>query len=195
MNVLLGVSGGIAAYKAADLVSRLVKRRSEDGAPWSVRVVMTPSATRFVGPLTFEALSGHPVMVDALATGASPDGVSAVEHISWAKWAQIAVVAPMTASTLARLACGLADDALGTVWLALPPDVPCLVCPAMNTRMWESAVVQRNLRWLDELGRHEVVAPAHKRLACGDVGVGGLAEVDDIVAAVARAADRAPARP
>jgi phosphopantothenoylcysteine decarboxylase/phosphopantothenate--cysteine ligase len=111
MNVLVGVSGGIAAYKAADLVSNLVKRHS-------VRVVMTPSATAFVGPLTFEALSGHPVMVDVLATGGAPDGASAVEHISWAKWADIAVIAPLTASTLGKIASGIADNALLTVWLA-----------------------------------------------------------------------------
>jgi len=181
MRVLLGVSGGIAAYKAADLTSNLVRRGHE------VRVVMTPSATRFVGPLTFEALSGHPVMTDALATGASPGGVSAIEHIDWAKWAEVAVVAPLTASTLGRLACGIADDALSTVWMALPEGVPNLLCPAMNTKMWENPVVVRNLRWIEALGRYTVVAPTHKRLACGDVGVGGLAEVSDIVEAIERA--------
>ncbi|MEZ4319882.1 MAG: flavoprotein [Myxococcota bacterium] len=178
MRVLLGVSGGIAAYKACDLVSRLMKRGDQ------VRVVMTPSATRFVGPLSFEALSGHPVMVDALATGQGSDGASAIEHISWAKWAEIAVLAPLTANTLGKLATGLADDALTTVWMALPASVPSVLCPAMNTAMWEQPVVVRNLRWLEELQRHELVAPTHKRLACGDVGVGGLAEVDDIVLAI-----------
>jgi len=177
MNVLLGVSGGIAAYKAADLVSQLVK------ADCSVRVVMTPSATRFVTALTFEAMSGHPVMVDALATGGG-GSASAVEHIDWAKWADRAVVAPCTANTLAKLAVGLADDALSTVFMALPAGVPTTICPAMNTAMWEHPVVQRNLRWLDDLGRYRIVAPTSKRLACGDVGVGGLAEVADIVSAV-----------
>lgn len=177
MNVLVGVSGGVAAYKAADLVSSLVKRHA-------VRVVMTPSATAFVGPLTFEALSGHPVMVDILATGAAPDGVSAVEHISWAKWADVAVIAPLTASTLGKIASGIADNALLTVFLALPPATRQLLCPAMNTQMWNHPVVQRNLRWIDELGLFEVVAPTTKRLACGDVGVGGLADVPDIVAAI-----------
>lgn len=176
-NVLLGVSGGIAAYKAADLVSQLVKQGC------SVRVVMTVSATRFVTPLTFEAMSAHPVMVDALATGGG-GAASAIEHIDWAKWADVAVVAPCTANTLARLACGLADDALSTVFMALPEGVPVFVCPAMNTAMWDHPVVQRNLRWLDELGRTTIVAPVAKRLACGDVGVGGLAEVGDIVSAV-----------
>lgn len=184
MRLLLGVTGGIAAYKAAELTSRAVKRG------WEVRVVMTPNATKFVGPLTFEALCGHPVMVDALATGAAPDGTSAIEHISWAKWADVVCVAPLTASSLGRLACGIADDALVTVLLAVPARVPVLLCPAMNTQMWEHPIVQRNLRWLDEAGRYSLVAPTVKRLACGDVGPGGLAEVDDIVEAVAAAAAR-----
>lgn len=187
MRLLLGVTGGIAAYKAADLVSRSVKRG------WEVRVVMTTNATKFVGPLTFEALAAHPVLTDALATGGAPDGPSAIQHISWAKWADVAVVAPLTASTLGKMACGIADDALTTVFLALPPRVPILLCPAMNTQMWEHPIVQRNLRWLDEAGRYRVVAPTEKRLACGDVGPGGLADVEDIVAAVAGAAGDAPA--
>lgn len=178
MNLLLGVTGGIACYKACDLVSSAVK------SDWTVRVVMTSSATHFVGPLTFEALSNHPVMTDVLATGGSPDGTSAIEHISWAKWADVAVLAPLTANTLGKLAAGMADDALGTVWLALPPEVPKILCPAMNTRMWENSLVQRNLGWLMDVG-HQVVQPTSKRLACGDVGVGGLAEVSDILAAAA----------
>ena len=180
MRILLGVTGGIAAYKAADLVSRLVKRGD------SVRVVMTPGATHFVGPITFEAMSGHPVMLDTWATGHGSDGVSSIEHISWAKWAELAIVAPLTANTLAKLATGLADDALTTVWMALRAETPSILCPAMNTAMWEQPVTQRNLRWLAELDRHELVAPAEKRLACGDVGVGGLAEIDDILAAIDR---------
>jgi phosphopantothenoylcysteine decarboxylase/phosphopantothenate--cysteine ligase len=182
MRVLVGVTGGIAAYKAADLVSNLVKRHE-------VRVMMTPSATSFVGKLTFEALTGHPVLVDVLATGASPEGASAVEHVSWAKWPDVVVVAPLTASTLAKIATGLADNALVTVMLALPP-VPQILCPAMNTKMWEHPAVRRNLRSLDEDARYTIVAPTEKRLACGDVGVGGLADVADIVAAVEAAAPK-----
>ncbi|MEQ1500791.1 MAG: flavoprotein [Myxococcota bacterium] len=178
MRVVLGVTGGIAAYKAADLTSQLVKRGDQ------VRVVMTPNATQFVGPLTFEALSGNPVMTDALQTGHTGGSSSSIEHIDWAKWAQLTVVAPVTASTLAKLAVGIADDALTTVWMALPAGIPSLLCPAMNTAMWDHPAVQRNLRWLDELGRYQIVAPTSKRLACGDVGVGGLAEVSDILAAI-----------
>lgn len=175
MRVLVGVTGGIAAYKAADLTSQLVKRGDE------VRVVMTPNATRFVGALTFEALSSNPVMVDALATGQGTEGASAIEHISWAKWAELVVVAPLTASTLAKIAVGIADDALTTVLLALPAGVPILLCPAMNTAMWEQPVVRRNLTWIEELGRAMILDPVDKRLACGDVGVGGLPEVADIL--------------
>ena len=178
MRVLLGVTGGIAAYKAADLTSKLVS------AGHDVRVVMTRGATQFVGPLTFEALSSHPVMTDALATGASSEGASAISHIAWAKWADVACIAPLTANTLGKLAMGLADDAVTTVWMALPPGVPNLLCPAMNTQMWDHPIVRRNLRWLEETGRYTLVAPVAKRLACGDVGVGGLSEVPDILAAI-----------
>ena len=181
MRLLLGVTGGIAAYKACDLVSRSVKNG------WEVRVVMTASATRFVGPLTFEALTNHPVMIDALATGHSPDGVHAVEHIQWAKWAEVACIAPLSANTLGKLACGLADDALTTVMLALPDGVPQVLCPAMNTQMWNHPLVGRNVGWLTDTGRVSWVDPTIKRLACGDTGVGGLAEVDEIMAAIAAA--------
>jgi len=180
MNVIIGVTGGIAAYKAADLVSRCLKQGL------SVRVAMTPAATHFVGPITFEALSGHPVLVDILATGHTPEGTSAVEHVSWAKWADVACVAPLTASTLGKLACGIADNALTTLWLALPTATPSVLCPAMNTEMWANPVVRRNLGWLE--GRHRIVPPVSKRLACGDVGQGALAEVGDILDAILEAA-------
>jgi phosphopantothenoylcysteine synthetase/decarboxylase len=177
MRLLLGVTGGIAAYKACELASAAVKRG------WELRVVMTPNATRFVGPLTFEALVNHEVLLDDFALG-TPDPRSSVRHVAWAKWATVAVVAPASAATLGRIACGIAEDALTTTLLALPAAVPVVVCPAMNTEMWNHPIVQRNLRWLDEAGRFRFVAPTEKRLACGDVGVGGLAEVADILAAL-----------
>lgn len=168
MKLLLGVTGGIAAYKACELTSLAVK------AGHSVRVVMTTNATRFVGPLTFEALSGHPVFLDTF-TGA-------MDHIAWAKWADVAMVAPCTASTLGRIACGLADDALTTVLLALPARVPVVIAPAMNTEMWNHPLVRRNLGWLADAGRYRFVDPVTKRLACGDVGPGGLADPVDLLA-------------
>lgn len=178
MKLLLGVTGGIAAYKAADLTSKALK------AGFEVRVMMTPSATRFVGPLTFEGLTGQPVFTDVLETGADAEGSSAVRHISWARWPDVVMLAPVTMSSLAKLATGLADNALLTVVHALEPEVPVLVAPAMNTQMWDHPTTRRNLRWLEETGRYTLVAPTAKRLACGEVGVGGLAEVPDLLAAV-----------
>lgn len=186
MNLLLGVTGGIAAYKAADLTSQALK------AGWNVRVMMTASATRFVGPLTFEGLTGQPVFVDVLETGADAEGSSAVRHISWARWADVVCVAPATMSTLAKLATGIADNAMLTVIHALEPQVPVLIAPAMNTRMWEHPMTRRNLAWLEESGRYRIIAPASKRLACGEVGVGGLAEVPDLMRALHASVEAPP---
>lgn len=173
MRILLGVSGSIAAYKACELVSLLKKGNHE------VRVVMTQSATRLVGPTTFEALSENPVLLDTF-TGVT----STMDHIQWAKWAERVVVAPLSANMLGKLACGLADDALSTLMMAVPRGVPVVVAPAMNTEMWFHPVVQRNLGWLEQLGRYTVVAPVEKRLACGDIGVGAMADVGEIFSRV-----------
>ncbi len=178
MNLLLGVTGGIAAYKAADLVSQAKK------AGFDVRVVMTPAATRFVAPLTFEALSGHPVLVELLQPSADTAADAPISHIAAAKWATVACIAPCSASTLGKLACGIADNALTTLWLALPEKVPSLICPAMNTVMWEHPMVQRNITWLVDSGRFTILPPCEKRLACGDEGPGALAETDDILTAL-----------
>jgi len=172
MNLLLSVSGGIAAYKACGLVSAAVKAGHE------LRVMMTPNATRFVAPLSFRALTGHPVLVDTFQEAHQND----IDHIAWARWAEVAVVAPATANLLGKLAAGIADDAVTTVLMALPAQVPVLLAPAMNTHMWLNPVVQRNLRWLDELGRFHQVAPVSKRLACGDEGPGAMADPADILA-------------
>ena len=183
MKLLLGVTGGVAAYKACELVSLAVKAGAE------VRVIMTRSAARFVGPITFEALTGNPVLLDTFE-GAPTDGsVSAIDHIDWAKWPDVVVVAPLTANTLGKLACGLADDALSTVLMALPRGIPCVLAPAMNTEMYLHPVVQRNLSWLGEVERYRVVQPVEKRLACGDWGVGGLASPEDLLQAALRAAE------
>lgn len=178
MRILLGVSGGIAAYKACELASLAVKAGHE------VRVAMTANATRFVGPLTFEALSGNPVLLDTFAGAPIAGGAGAVDHVNWAKWAEVAVVAPCSANVLGKLACGLADDALTTVLMALPNGRRVVLAPAMNTEMWNHPVVRRNLRWLDELGRYTVLDPLSKRLACGDVGPGALPDPADILRAV-----------
>jgi len=172
MNLLVGVTGGIAAYKAAELVSAAIK----DGH--SVRVMMTANAHHFVGPATFEGLTGHPVLDDNF--------VDAMAHIEWAKWADTVVVAPLTANTMAKLAMGLADDALSTVLLAVPADTSIVLAPAMNTAMWDHPATQRNRAWLEAMDRYQFVEPISKRLACGDTGLGGLAEISDILGAIQR---------
>ena len=181
MKVLVGVSGGIAAYKACDVVSQLRKLGHE------VRVVLTTNATRFVTPLTFEGLSGNPVLLDTFAGAPVGGDVGAIDHINWAKWPDVVLVAPASANTLARIACGLADDALNTVLLALPQATPVILAPAMNTEMWRNPATVRNLRWIGDLGRYRVVDPIEKRLACGDIGPGALAAPEDLVAAVVAA--------
>ena len=170
MNILVGVTGGIAAYKAAELVSAAVK----DGH--TIRVMMTANAHQFVGPATFEGLTGHPVLTDTFS--------DAMSHIEWAKWADSVVVAPLTANTMAKLAMGLADDALSTVLLAVPAGTPIVLAPAMNTAMWEHPATQRNKAWLEGMERYQFVDPISKRLACGDTGPGGLADINAILAAV-----------
>lgn len=174
MRLLLGVTGGIAAYKACELTS-LAKKRGHE-----VQVILTAGGARFVGAASFEGLSGRPVMTEVFA--------DAMAHIELAKWAEVAVVAPLTAHTMAKLACGMADDALTTTFLALRRGTPRLLCPAMNTEMWFAPVTQRNLGWLRDLPDVHLVDPVDKRLACGDVGVGGLAPVDEILAAAERLA-------
>jgi len=180
MKLLLGVTGGIAAYKACELTSLAIK------AEHQVRVVMTRNAGRFVGPLTFAGLCGQAPLVE-------PDHLSAEQamaHIEWAKWPDVVCVAPLSANVLGKLAMGLADDALTTVLMALPQTTPVVLAPAMNTEMWRHPVVVRNRRWLAELGRYDVVSPVVKRLACGDTGPGALAEPADILAACSAAFGR-----
>lgn len=182
MNLLLGVSGSIAAYRACEIVS-LARKQGHH-----VRVIQTASAAKLVGPVTFEALSDHPVLLDTF------HGVSStMDHIQWAKWAERVLIAPLSANTLGKLACGLADDALSTVMMAIPRGVPVTLAPAMNTEMWLHPVIQRNLRWLAELGRYRIVAPVEKRLACGDYGVGGMADPAEVLArALEEPAGRSP---
>lgn len=169
MRLLLGVTGGIAAYRACELTSLAVKGGHE------VRVMMTRRATAFVGPLTFAGLSGQRVFLD--------EEERAMDHIELSRWADLVCVAPLTAHTLGRLACGLADDLLSATMLALPGRVPRVLAPAMNSEMWQSPLVQRNLGWLSAMPGVRIVEPVEKRLACGEFGPGGLAEPAAILAA------------
>ena len=162
-TVLLGVTGGIAAYKAAALASALVKQHC------SVEVILTEHATKFIAPLTFEQLTGNRCMVDTFDRNFSHQ----VEHISLAHRTDLVMVAPATANVCAKLAHGLADDMLTTTVLAC--SCPKLIAPAMNTGMFENPVTQDNLETLRRYG-WEVIAPASGRLACGDVGAGKLPE-------------------
>ncbi|HHY92344.1 MAG TPA: bifunctional phosphopantothenoylcysteine decarboxylase/phosphopantothenate--cysteine ligase CoaBC, partial [Firmicutes bacterium] len=176
-TIILGVSGGIAAYKAAELASRLVQRG------YVVKPVMTAAATRFVAPLTFQTLTGQPVVVDMFA--APP--VWNVAHVAYAEAADLVLIAPATADILAKLAHGLADDMLTTTVLAT--QAPVLVAPAMNSNMYLNPVVQQNLNLLRERGFH-IMEPEAGRLACGASGPGRLAEPAAIVAAVEKVLER-----
>ncbi|MBN8480338.1 MAG: bifunctional phosphopantothenoylcysteine decarboxylase/phosphopantothenate--cysteine ligase CoaBC [Xanthomonadales bacterium] len=169
LRVLLGVSGGIAAYKAAELVRRLRDAGAE------VRVVLTANAARFVTALTFQALSGHPVRTSLWDESAE----AAMGHIELARWADEILIAPASADLLARLAHGHADDLLGT--LVLASAAPVSVAPAMNRQMWANAATRANLDLLAARGVR-VLGPAAGSQACGETGEGRLLEVDDLVA-------------
>jgi phosphopantothenoylcysteine decarboxylase/phosphopantothenate--cysteine ligase len=177
MKITVGVTGGIAAYKAAELVREL-RRKALD-----VHVVMTEGAQRFIQPLTFAALTGHRVITSLWETESTPDssGVSPIEHIDLAQTSEALVVAPATADTLAKFAQGRADDFLSTLYLATT--APVVLAPAMNVRMWEHPATQANVALLAERGAL-IVPPASGELACGMVGAGRLAEQDAIVQAV-----------
>lgn len=168
-ELLIGVTGGIAAYKTAILVSRLVQ------AGAGVTVVMTRSATKLVGPRTFEALTGRPVQTHVFGRGAHP-------HIELADSADLLCVAPATANILAKAAMGLADDLLSTLLLSF--DGPLLFAPAMNTRMWEKPAVQRNVAQVKADGAL-LVGPEQGYLSCGATGAGRMAEPEAIFKAIA----------
>jgi phosphopantothenoylcysteine decarboxylase/phosphopantothenate--cysteine ligase len=173
-RVVLGVSGGIAAYKAAELCRQLVKAGAD------VRVVMTRAAREFVTPLTFQTLSGHPVGTELFDLTQE----SEIGHIKLAQDAELVVIAPATANVIGKLAGGLADDLLTT--LCLVTRAPMLIAPAMNSLMWDHAIVQDNVRRLTTLGRVFFVGPGDGFLACKMVGPGRLAEPADIAEAAAR---------
>ena len=176
MHIVLGVGGGIAAYKSAEL-ARLLTGRGH-----SVQVVMTKSAQEFVQPLTFAALTGRKV-ITSLFSSASPEGTlsSAIEHIGVAQESDLLVVAPATADLLAKFAHGMADDFLTTMYLAFTG--PVVLAPAMNTNMWLHAATQANLETLRRRG-HRIVDPEEGELACGMVGPGRLAAPEQIALAV-----------
>ena len=178
-EVLVCVTGGIAAYKAAALVSKLI----QDGC--RVSVALTRSARKFIGPVTFQALTGRPVLTSQWHT-ADP---GAMEHLRPSETADLVVVAPATANVLGKLANGIADDLVST--LLLGAACPVLLAPAMNTRMWQHPAVQRNVTFLRENG-FALVGPDEGWLACRDSGPGRMSEPEAILAAVRSALLRSP---
>lgn len=173
-KLLLGVSGGIACYKACAVVSRLTQ------TGWDVKVMMTDAATRFVTPITFEALSGNHVYTSLWETGEFPH----TAHIELARWADRVLIAPATANLIGKLANGLCDDLVSTVLTAVPRDTPRHVAPAMNADMWANPIVQRNVKTLrDELG-YQLIGPAEGWQACRTAGAGRMAEAEEIVEAM-----------
>ncbi|MDR1028251.1 MAG: phosphopantothenoylcysteine decarboxylase [Clostridiales Family XIII bacterium] len=168
-RILLGVSGSIAVYKAADLANNLTKTGYE------VTVLMTRNATEFVTPLTFRTLTKHAVHTDSFEKVTDFD----VEHVGLAKWADILLIAPATANVIGKLAAGIADDMLTTVAMAIQ-NKPGVICPAMNTAMYENPILQANIQKLTDLG-YRFVEPRESVLACGDLGKGALADIDTII--------------
>lgn len=170
-TIVLGVTGGIAAFKAAQLTSNLIKKG------YDVEVIMTKNATEFIAPLTFESLTKHNVMVSTFEKVAD----RSVKHISIAQRADVFAIVPASANVIAKAAHGLADDMLTTTFLAA--SCPKVVCPAMNTGMYENPLTQRNIAVLREVGI-QIVEPGDGFLACGDMGKGRLAELDQIEDAI-----------
>ena len=173
-RILLGITGGIAAYKSAELVRRLRDHGAE------IRVVMTPAATEFITPLTLQALSGNPVHTDLLDHAAE----AAMGHIELARWADAVIIAPATANFIARLSNGLADDLLSTLCLATA--APLLVAPAMNRQMWQNPATRENIARLESRGV-TLLGPASGAQACGEMGPGRLIDPEELVQAIVSA--------
>lgn len=170
-NILLGITGGIAAYKSASFARLLIK------SGYDVRVIMTASAQAFITPLTLQALTGNQVHIDLLDETAE----LGMGHIELAKWADLLIIAPATANTIAKLAMGIADDLLTTVCLATA--APILVAPAMNQQMWQHPSVKLNLQTLTDYD-YEIIQPASGEQACGDIGEGRLPEPEQLLECV-----------
>ena len=178
-NIILGVTGSIAAYKAASVLRGLMARGH------AVQVVMTPSACKLVTPTTFRALSGRPVVTEMF-----PDeGQIGMQHIELADWAHVLAVAPATANFIGKAANGVADEILSCTWMAC--DCPKVIAPAMNDRMWTSPAVVRNCAYLRGLPAVTFVEPVEGKLASGRVGLGHLAPIEEVVERIHEVATKA----
>lgn len=171
-NIILGITGSIAAYKGAEIAHRLFKEGCHTD------VIMTNGATKFVTPLTFRTLTQNRVYTDVF----QDDFPQEVKHISLAQKADLVVIAPATANIIGKIANGIGDDMLSTTVLAVRKK-PVLIAPAMNTNMWENPIVQENIKKLKRYG-YRFIAPKEAMLACGTAGMGALAEVDTIMGAI-----------
>lgn len=168
-TVVLGISGSISAYKAADITSQLMKKKIQ------IEVMMTKHSQAFITPLTLQSLSKRPVHTDVMAE-IDPSGI---QHIDLAKKTDLFLIAPASANIIGKLANGIADDMLSTFALAVH-GIPMMIAPAMNTYMYTNPIVQDNLKKLSNYGYH-IIEPRESLLACGDFGVGALATIEDIV--------------
>lgn len=172
-NILLAVTGSISAYKAADLTSQLTKLGHQ------VKILMTPAATAFITPLTLQVLSKQAVLVEVM----TEDNPKQIQHIDLGKEADLFLVAPASANTIAKLAIGLADNMVTSTALALPQGTKKILAPAMNTKMLEHPATQRNLKLLQDYG-YQIIQPRHATLACGDQGSGALASIETILTTI-----------
>ncbi len=173
-KVLVGITGGVAAYKACSLVTTLLREGAE------VMVMMTDSATKFVTPLTFQSLTNKPVYSDLWQS----KDQNCVEHIKIAHWPDVVVIAPATANTIAKMVNGLADNFLTTVVLALLPKTPVIIAPAMNTNMWNHKTTQDNVEKLKSLNNYTVLNTRSGILACRDEGAGKIPSNESIIEAI-----------
>lgn len=175
MNIVIGVTGGIAAYKVADLTSVLVNKYNH-----SVKIVMTDVAKKFVTPLTLAVISKNSVLDND--TEWIPNGQ--IPHIDLAKWTEIFVICPATANTISKISNGIADNLLTSTYLALPYKTPVILFPAMNTKMWDSTQTQDNLLKLKNTIHHTIIEPEVGLLACGDTGIGKLPSTKTLVESI-----------
>ena len=174
-NIILGICGGISSYKSALLTRALVK------SGFSVKVVMTEAAVKFVAPLVFQTLTRNRVYIEMFSSYNHDDSLS---HISLAEWADVFVISPLSANTLSKIACGICDNLLTTLICALPEETKVVCAPAMNRNMWKNSIIQKNADSLKRNGRFIFVGPAEGELASGDYGEGRMAEPEDILKTV-----------
>ena len=184
-KILLGITGGIACFKAAGLVSQLVQSRAH------VRVAMTEAATRFVTPLTFQSLSGQSVVTSIWESHDQHDA----HHVGHARWADMMIIAPATADVMAKLAAGLCDDVVTLCACALPRQTPVLLAPAMNEQMWQNPVTQRNLHTIQSVLGYQIVGPDEGWQACRTRGSGRMSEPAAIVDGALKILQACPPKP